>query len=294
MSDSARSVPDWLASLISRAKIEDGQPPFSDQALVDFRSGARELVALEEVAAALVAPGEAEFVVDPDARGRGSGTALLETLLSRSGAEAQGAGSSPRAPGLLLWAHGDHPAARALAASHHLTPVRQLLHLSTALELPTSVGLSGENPTHVGNSGIAAFRTGIDEDAWIALNSLIFVDHAEQGSVSRADVDELETESWFDPASFLLLWRENTLIGYCWLKIEGDAGEFYVVGVHPDHQGERLGSLLFEAGLDRMRALGVRRAHLYVEGDNEQALRLYRSRGFEQDSIDTQYAAVLS
>jgi mycothiol synthase len=289
MSDSPRSVPDpsadWVVALAARAKAVDGQPPFSDQALVDYRSGARELIAIDEVAAALLAeadakPAEAEFAVDPDARRRGHGTALLETLLSRS------------PEGLLVWAHGDHPAARALAASHGLVPVRELLHLSAGLELPSLVGLSPANPTKVGNSGsgVGVFRVGVDEEAWVALNALIFSDHAEQGSVSLADVAELETEAWFDPASFLLLWRDGALVGYCWLKIEGEAGEFYVVGVHPEHQGEHLGSLLFEAGLDRMRAIGVRRAHLYVEGDNEPALRLYRSRGFEQDSVDIQYA----
>ena len=284
MSDSARSVPDWLARLIKHARDVDGAPPFSDQSLVDYRTGARDLVAIDEVAAALVTPstssgtgvedsgtGEAEFVVDPDARGRGHGTALLETLLSRSPGE------------LLVWAHGDHPAARALAASHGLTPVRELLHLSSA---PVDF-----TPRTSSTRSLTKFIVGQDEDAWVALNSLIFADHAEQGSVTRADLEQLETEPWFDSANFLVLRDGEAMIGYCWLKVEGDLGEFYVVGVHPDRQGEKLGSLLFEAGLSRLGELGIRRAHLYVEGDNEPALRLYRSRGFEQDSIDIQYSS---
>ena len=88
MSASARSVPDWVVRLIAEAKAADGAPPFSDQSLVDYRSGARELVAVEEDAAALisVAPPpekrQAEFVVAPDARGHGLGTRLLETLVA--------------------------------------------------------------------------------------------------------------------------------------------------------------------------------------------------------------------
>ncbi|HEY5320176.1 MAG TPA: mycothiol synthase [Galbitalea sp.] len=281
MSDSP-SADAWFGTLVERARAVDGQPPFSDQSLVDLRTGARELVAIDEVAAALMRPSttsgtvEAEFVVDPDARGRGLGTQLLETLLSRSPTE------------LLVWAHGDHPAARALAASHGLTAVRELLHLSR--ELPAFVGLSTSNPTKVGNSGITTFTVGHDEDAWVALNAIIFASHPEQGSVSRADLEQLESEPWFSADDFLVLRDGDAMIGYCWLKIEGNRGEFYVVGVHPDRQGDGLGSRLFDAGLDRMRELGIRIAHLYVEGDNAPALELYRSRGFERDGVDVQYA----
>ena len=296
MSDSPRSVPDWVARLITHAREVDGAPPFSDQGLVDYRTGARELVAIDEAGAALVTPSlpssgsgsvsavEAEFVVDPDARGRGNGTRLLETLLARSEGE------------LLAWAHGDHPAARALAASHGLTPVRELLHLQLRIEpveIPPGSHLGGE--LSAGSTRrIDPFIAGADEDDWIALNALIFASHPEQGSITRADLELLEAEPWFEATNFFILRDGDAMIGYCWLKVEGDGGEFYVVGVHPDRQGEKLGSLLFEAGLARLRELGIRQAHLYVEGDNEPALGLYRSRGFTQDSIDIQYRSHLS
>jgi mycothiol synthase len=285
--DWPRSVPDWIGALITSARAADGAPPFSDQALVDYRMGARELVAVHESAAALVtAPGpaegqseasrEAEFVVHPDARGRGIGTRLLETLL----------GSTPDR--MLFWAHGDHPAARALAASHGLTPMRELLHLTGPVpdrEVP-------------GSTAISAFRVGVDEDEWVALNHRTFAHHAEQGSVTRADLEQLESEAWFRADDFLILrddGDDGTMIGYCWVKIEPDAqendgsGEIYVLGVSPDRQGEKLGGLLLEAGLARMRARGIHKADLYVEGDNASALSLYRSRGFTRDSIDIQY-----
>ena len=263
MSDSPRSVPDWVARLIADAKAVDGAPPFSDQSLVDYRMGDRELVAIDEDAAALVSPKDAEFVVAPDARGRGLGTQLLETLMA--------AGST------LFWAHGDAPAARALAASHGLKPERELLHLAGSVPEPA------EGPR------ADTFVPGKDEDEWVALNARTFAHHPEQGSVTRADLEQLETESWFSADNFLVLRRDGAMIGYCWLKVEDGRGEFYVVGVSPDHQGEHLGSRLFDAGLARLAELGIRNAHLYVEGDNEQGLRLYYSRGFSQDSIDIQY-----
>jgi mycothiol synthase len=301
MSDSPRSAPDWVGALVTSARAADGAPPFSDQALVDYRTGARELVAIDESAAALVTvPGpvegqlegqaearpeeqseasrEAEFVVHPDARGRGIGTRLLETLL----------GSTPDR--MLFWAHGDHPAARALAASHGLNPIRELLHLTGPVPDREVPGLAA----------ITAFRVGVDEDEWVALNHRTFAHHAEQGSVTRADLEQLESEAWFRADDFLILRDEAAgdgaaMIGYCWVKIEpdaqenGDAGEIYVLGVSPDRQGEKLGGRLLEAGLARMRERGIHNADLYVEGDNASALSLYRSRGFTQDSIDIQY-----
>jgi mycothiol synthase len=270
MSGSPRSVPDWIVRLVADAKAVDGAPPFSDQSIVDYRMGDRELVAIGEDAAALVSPKDAEFVVAPEGRGRGLGTQLLEALLV-GGAT-------------LFWAHGDAPAARALAASHGLKPVRELLHLAGPVPGPTSVPEPVEGPR------ADTFVVGRDEDEWVALNARIFASHPEQGSVTRADLEQLETESWFSADNFLVVRRDGQMIGYCWLKVEGDRGEFYVVGVSPDHQGEHLGALLFDAGLARLADLGIRAAHLYVEGDNEPALRLYFSRGFTKDSIDIQYS----
>ncbi|HUG49710.1 MAG TPA: mycothiol synthase, partial [Terrimesophilobacter sp.] len=64
------SVPDWVAGLAERAARADGQPPFSDQSLIDLGEGHRELIAVGTKAAAIVTPDadEAEFVVDPAAR----------------------------------------------------------------------------------------------------------------------------------------------------------------------------------------------------------------------------------
>ena len=262
-------LPPRLTDLIRRALAADGSPPFSDGALID---PARELVWLGP-AAALVSATEAEFVVDPDARGQGHGTRMLEALLSDHD--------------MLFWAHGDHPAARALAASHGLVAVRELLHL----ELPGGLSRRSGAVSKPGAVSIrpwTAYSTS-DADAWLALNARAFAAHPEQGAVTRADLDALMAEPWFDADDFLLLWDGDTIIGYCWLKVEGDEGEFYVVGVSPDRQGEGLGRRLVEAGLARLESRGIHTAHLYVDGDNAAALALYRAYGFTQRSIDVQY-----
>ena len=298
--------PDWLDVLIQRATRADAQPPFSDGSLVALATGSRRVLAIGDVAAALVGDGEAEFVVDPDARRHGHGRQLLEALLAGD-------------PALKVWAHGDHAAARRLAASHGLVPVRELLQLratlpadavstsstrGTGATLPAdAVSTSSTRGTGATQSadrarrdqptpGTSAFSPA-DAEAWLALNARAFASHPEQGRVTRADLDLLMAEPWFDPDDFLLLRDDHgTLLGYCWLKVEHGIGEFYVVGVSPDRQGEGLGRRLVEAGLARLAERGIRTASLYVEADNEPALRLYRSFGFADHAIDIQYARV--
>jgi len=262
-SDSAPPSRHDLGGLIDRARSADGQPPFSDQALLELRTGERELLVLGS-ATAILSPDEAEFVVEPDARGRGQGTAMLEALIARS----------PR--GLLLWAHGDHPAARALAASHGLVAVRELLQLRAEVAPRAAEPFDG-------------FHVGVDEEAWAEVNARAFDGHPEQGSVTVDDLLQLETEPWFEAEDFLLARDGEAIAGYCWLKVDGGLGEVYVLGVDPSRQGTGLGRRLLEAGLSRLAGRGIRTALLYVEADNEPALALYRSLGFAPHSADVQY-----
>jgi mycothiol synthase len=263
------SIPDSLARLIERARDVDGQPPFSDGSLLQLRTGEKTLLELDGTvvySAAVYSSAEAEFVVDPAGRGAGIGTRILERILERCD------------PGVKIWAHGDHPAARALAASHGFAPVRRLLQLRAPV---TALPASGGSTT--------AFRPGVDDEDWLALNSRAFAFHPEQGSVNQSDLDELTSEPWFDPDDFLLLRDGDVLIAYCWLKIEDGIGEFYVVGVDPQRQGEGLGRRLMDAGFARLAARGIRTAALYVESDNVPAVALYRSLGFTEHSVDIQY-----
>jgi GNAT superfamily N-acetyltransferase len=126
--------PVWFDTLVQRATRFDGQPPFSDGSLVDLATGSRTILAIGDVAAALLAESEAELVVDPDARQHGHGGELLDALLERIPS------------GLRVWAHGDHPAARALAASRGLVPVRELLQLRVKVAPAPGHGGSSRSP----------------------------------------------------------------------------------------------------------------------------------------------------
>lgn len=279
----------------------DGYHPFNEQSLLDATAGRRRAALIvradsddaahRTVGAAIIGHGELDLVILPEHRGNGLGTEAAAALLGEIDTEAT----------LTAWAHGDHPAARALASRDGFEPVRTLLQLR--MPLGENVDASAPAAAKHGVS-ISAFRPGVDDAEWVALNALTFSHHPEQGAVTLADLADRKAESWFDAGDFLVA-RERTaddssdaggrMIGYNWLKIEepdanGDQlGEIYVIGVHPDAAGRGLGRVLMQAGLLRLRERGCTEAALYVEADNEGAVHLYRSLGFVDHTIDVQY-----
>lgn len=255
-------------------------PPFSDQTLVDVRAG-RATVLTVDHGVAVVRDGELELVVAQEARGRGIGTDLVSQAL------ALGDGAAPR----LAWAHGDHPAARALADRFGWRAVRTLLQLRAPVA-DSDVDVAADVELPDGYS-LSAFRPGTDDETdWLALNAAAFAHHPEQGRMTLDDLHAREADDWFSGEDLLLLRdASGQLAGSCWLKVEDGIGEFYAVAVRPDLQGQRLGGVLMRAGTARLRGRGLTAAALYVEGDNEPALALYRRSGFTQHAIDVQYAA---
>ncbi|CCH77203.1 hypothetical protein BN12_1710005 [Nostocoides japonicum T1-X7] len=69
------------------------------------------------------------------------------------------------------------------------------------------------------------------------------------------------------------------------------AGEVYAVGVDPAYQGKGLAGPLTRLGTAYLARQGLARVVLYVDGDNERALRTYRNAGFEDLAVDVVYAS---
>jgi mycothiol synthase len=232
----------------------------------------------------------AALVVDPDHRRRGIGAALWRRLTDET--------TEP----LRVWASGDTPAARALAATEGLRPVRTLQVLGRSLRtaLPPTDPPDGIT--------IRTFRPGFDDAEWLAVNARAFAGHPEQGSLTLTDLQQRMAEPWFDPAGFFVAVRQRPeqagsgadaggqgpqIVGFHWTKREpGSAtGEVYVIGVDPTAGVRGLGAPLLGTGLRHLRDIGAREVDLYVEADNTRALALYRRYGFSLVTADVMYAA---
>jgi mycothiol synthase len=226
----------------------------------------------------------AELAVHPAHRRRGLGRALVEAALA----------ASPDGR-LRLWAHGEHPAAAALAHALGFERARVLLQLRRSLltEVPAPVLPAGVR--------LRTFVVGQDEAAWTALNNRAFADHPEQGGWGEHELKVREAEPWFDPAGFLLAERESdgALLGFHWTKVHGAVhgqnhvhepiGEVYVLGVDPDARALGLGPALTLAGLRHLRAEGLSQAMLYVDESNVRAVALYVRLGFSRWSTDISF-----
>jgi len=290
-----------VLALAERAARADGVAPLSEQGLLHVHYGGapavRDLLISSDGRIAGYArldppgppgahgtpgaaePASGELVIDPEFRRRGLGRALAEAMAGLAGET-----------GLQVWAHGDQPAAGALAAAAGFERTRSLWQMRRPLAEPLA------EPHLVPGIAVRAFQPGRDEDAWLALNAAAFASHPEQGAWTPADLEQREQEDWFDPAGFFLAERGDRLAGFHWTKVhpaDGESppiGEVYVVGVDPAEQGTGLGRALTLIGVHYLRDRGLDQVMLYVDESNVAAVRLYESMGFSRWSADVMYS----
>jgi len=287
----ARDVQD----LVDRATEVDQVRPLSEHVALHLRYGGDEPVktVLALIDDRIVGYGHldvtdkvegasAELVVDPLFRKRGVGRAMLHRMLVES------------SPGSLrLWAHGEHPAAAALAGAMGFVRARCLWHMRRSLYSAL------DEPVLPPGVTVRTFEPGRDDEAWVALNARAFAGHPEQGSWTVEDLRRRMCEPWFDRAGFFLAERDNHLVGFHWTKVHGNGagdshghepiGEVYVVGVDPAEQGNGLGSALTAIGLSYLRARGLPQAMLYVDESNTAAIKVYERLGFTHSDTDVMY-----
>ena len=209
-----------------------------------------------------------DLAVSPRARRRGVATALAEAALADHPGHVQ------------AWSHADHPGAAALGRRLGFEKTRELWVMRTPLsdpppaEVPEGVTIRGYRPS--------------DEEELLRVNAAAFAHHPEQGAMDAADLAERMAEPWFDADDLLVADRGDRLGGFHWTKRHDETvGEIYVLGVDPGAQGLGLGRVLTAAGLRHLADRGVREVLLYVEADNERAVRLYSGSGFTHAAEDT-------
>ncbi len=305
------SPPDVQAvhALVQQVEAADGTAPLSEHVLLHLPHGGdtevRNLLVREDGTVLAYAHldvtdqvegSSAELAVAPAARGRGLAKALVTELLRQT----------PDGR-LRLWAHGDSPAAAAMAERMGFARSRVLFQMRRSLELPL--------PEPVAPQGVSlrTFVPGQDEQAWTELNNRAFADHPDQGGWGVHEVELREKEPWFDPRGFFLAERDGTLVGFHWTKVHGGhggdtphehdqdhpahehhdhppIGEVYIVGVDPAEQGRGLGPWLTLVGLHSLRDRGLTSVLLYVDESNAAAVRTYERLGFTRHAVDVMYS----
>ncbi|HEY0187387.1 MAG TPA: mycothiol synthase [Cellulomonas sp.] len=299
---------DALRALAAAAAAQDGVPPLSEQPLLWLagdepaithllvRTDGPAPVGYAQVDLRDPAQAAAELVVHPAQRRRGAGTALLSAARAAATTSAPGRSGEPADAGdhdgpgaLTVWAHGDLPAARALAVRLGLPVARELWQMRRPLD-PADPPPSPVLPAGV---TVRPFEPGRDEDGWVRLNARAFAHHPEQGRLTRTDLEQRMAEPWFDPAGLLLAERDGTPLAAGWTKVlpDADEGEVYALGVDPDAQGQGLGRVLTALMLRHLAERGLHQVLLYTEGDNLPAVGLYRAAGFERSAVDVAYRA---
>jgi len=233
----------------------------------------------------------AEIVTDPSHRRAGVATALIRSLEQAL---------EPPTEALQLWSHGDLASARAFATRNGYSKVRELWQMRR----PLRSGVSSLPPVLVPEGFRARhFVVGRDEEAWLRVNARAFVDHPEQGRMTRHDIDRRIAEPWFDPQGFILIEDirdpQAVLAASHWTKVVAgqdprtSTGEVYVVGVDPAYQGIGLGRTATVLGLAHLRQKGLTEAMLYVDADNGAATATYRRLDFERSGVDIMYSRII-
>ena len=309
-----------VSLLLEKATEQDGVRPLSEHVALHLRHGGDAAVRNLLMYAPdghlagyahldvtdTVEGSSAELVIAPDVRRHGYGRRLVAEVLA---ATLDGR--------LRLWSHGEHAGAAALARSMGLHRSRALWQMRRSLFAPIPA------PTLPPDVRIRTFRPGADDQAWLALNTLAFAHHPEQGGWTLDDLRRRIAEPWFDSAGFFLATRahgpDEQLVGFHWTKVHGGTehqsadgsvhthahdtvgphthdthghepmGEVYVVGVHPEEQGHGLGRALTLIGLRHLRTIGLSEAMLYVDAENGAAIRLYTDLGFTRWDTDVMF-----
>lgn len=131
---------------------------------------------------------------------------------------------------------------------------------------------------------------GRDDEAYVELANDAFRDHPSPLTFTLERVRLVHGTPGFDPSTILLVAPAadpGSLVGFVRVERYDDEGrplgDIGPVGLRRGWQGRGLGRQLLRWGVDTLRGRGAGDIYLSVEGENDNALRLYESEGFARD-----------
>jgi mycothiol synthase len=209
-------------------------------------------------------------VIEPYRR-RGVGTALLAAICAAIEPIRERRGLSE----LSVSAWEPNPAAAAFAARHGFGHARDFWRM----ERPRGPVALPVWPDRVLTSAFDHSETSLLD--FNRSYNRAFAQHYHYVRATVEDTRAFIRQSHFRPEGLALAYRDGECVGFCRNARFGEPGEVALIGVVPEARGLGLGRALLRWGVAWLQNGHANPIYLMVDGENEGALRLYRSEGFE-------------
>ena len=97
------------------------------------------------------------------------------------------------------------------------------------------------------------------------------------------DARKMAKDPLIQGGGLIVAYRGGVISGFCRNEAVGTTGVVGVLGVSPAARGIGLGRALLRWAIAQLEGAGFEKVSLLVDGENETALKLYRSEGFETE-----------
>ena len=141
-----------------------------------------------------------------------------------------------------------------------------------------------------------------EEDKLTNIQNRAFAEHWGYNPNTIEEIIYQTNLSGCSPEDVVLLCDGDKVVGYCWTRKTGEAGDaigkstgqIFMLGADPDYRGKGAGKKVLLAGLAYLKNQGLPVAELTVDSENKVACALYRSIGFEVRTSSLWYEKVLN
>lgn len=209
--------------------------------------------------------------VVPELRRRGIGRRLREAAEGFAATQTR----MRRVHDVSLAAWMPNPAAEALVARAGYTPERTFWLMTRP---------RGTVPAAVWPAGVTLQTFDCSERMYADASDAYNTSFAQHWRFVHGTVEELRSfvsRPGFRNDGYVLAYRDGRCVGYCRNELWEARGEVGLIGTTPDARGIGLGRALLRWGVEWLQNATPNPITLLVDGENENALRLYRSEGFE-------------
>lgn len=116
---------------------------------------------------------------------------------------------------------------------------------------------------------------------WMRAYNDSFASHYRFVTATEVNSRSITEDPTFRPDGLALAFRDGRCVGFCRNELHSTRGEIGVLGTTHEARGLGLGRALLRWGVRWLERNQSGPVTLLVDGDNENALRLYRSEGFD-------------